>query len=89
MAQVAEERAAEAERSADLERRRLALTRRSAEVEAQIAVLREQLATETAELDRLVAEQSRGEDARTAVRATLARRRQTGRDDLPGPGREG
>src|SRR3954463_1264830 len=76
MAQVSEERAAEAERSAEVERRRLALTRRSAEVEAQIAVLREQLAPETAELDRLVAEQSRGEDTRAAVRATLARRRQ-------------
>jgi circadian clock protein KaiC len=89
MAQVAEERAAEAERSAELERRRLALTRRSAEVEAQIAVLREQLATETAALDRLAAEQSRGEDERAVVRATLARRRQGGRDDPPPAGREG
>src|SRR3954462_3224168 len=83
MAQVSEERAADAERSAEVERRRLALTRRSAEVEAQIAVLREQLATETAELDRLAAEQSRGEDTRAAVRATLARRRQSGRAELP------
>ena len=89
MAQVSEERAAETERSAEVERRRLALTRRSAEVEAQIAVLREQLETETAELDRLVAEQSRGEDTRAAVRATLARRRQGGGDGLPRPGEEG
>jgi circadian clock protein KaiC len=89
MTQVAEERAAEAEKSAELERRRLALTRRSAEIEAQIAVLREQLAAETAELDSLVAEQSRGVDTRAAVRATLARQRQGGRDDLPPPGREG
>ncbi|MBB3082897.1 circadian clock protein KaiC [Geodermatophilus sabuli] len=89
MAQVAEERAAEAEQSAELERRRLALARRSAEVEAQIAVLREQLATETAALDRLVAEESRGGDARAAVRATLARRRQGGRDAPPPAGREG
>jgi circadian clock protein KaiC len=89
MTQVAEERAAEDERSAELERRRLALTRRSAEVEAQIAVMREKLATETAELDRLVAEQARGDDTRAEVRATLARRRQSGRDDLPAPGREG
>jgi circadian clock protein KaiC len=89
MTQESEERAAEAERSAELERRRLALTRRSTEVEAQIAVLREQLATETAELDRLAAEQSRGEDTRAAVRATLARRRQSGRAELPPRGREG
>jgi circadian clock protein KaiC len=89
MTQLAEERAAEAEKSAGLERRRLALTRRSVEIEAQIAVLREQLATETTELDRLVAEQSRGEDTRAAVRATLARQRQGRRDDLLPPGREG
>jgi circadian clock protein KaiC len=89
MMQAAEDRTAEAECSAELERRRLALARRSAEVEAQIAVLREQLATETAELDRLVAEQSRGDDARAAVRATLSGRRQGGRGDVPGPWREG
>jgi circadian clock protein KaiC len=89
MTQVAEERAAEAERRGELERRQLNLARRSAEVEAQIALLREQLATETAELDRLVVEQSRGEDARAAARATLARRRQGGQGDLPRPGREG
>src|SRR4051794_6613178 len=89
LAQAAEERAAAADRHAELERRRLALARRSTEVEAQIAVLREQLATETAELDRLAAEQSRGEDTRAAVRATLARQRQGGRGDLPAPGREG
>jgi circadian clock protein KaiC len=89
MTQVAEERAAEAERSNELERRQLNLTRRSAEVEAQIALLREQLATETAELDRLVVEQSRGEDARAAARTTLARRRQGVQGDLPRPGREG
>jgi circadian clock protein KaiC len=89
MTQVAEERAAEAERSNELERRQLNLTRRSAEVEAQIALLREQLATETAELDRLVVEQSRGEDARAAARTTLARRRQGVQGDLPLPGREG
>jgi circadian clock protein KaiC len=89
MTQLAEERAVEAEKSAELERRRLALTRRSVEIETQIAVLREQLATETAELDRSVAEQSRDEDTRAAVRATLARQRQGGRGDLPAPGREG
>jgi circadian clock protein KaiC len=89
MTQLAEERAAEAEKSAELEQRRLALTRRSVQIEDQIAVLREQLATETAELDRLVAEQSRDEDTRAAVRATLARQRQGGRDGLPPPGREG
>jgi circadian clock protein KaiC len=88
MTQLAEERAAEAERAAELERRRLALTRRSIEIEAQVAALREQLATEIAELDTVVAEQSRGEDTRAAVRATLARQRQGGRDDLPPPERE-
>src|SRR4051794_3179341 len=89
MAQLAEEQAAAADQSAELERRRLALTRRSVEIEAQIAVLRERLATETAELDRLVAEQSGAQDTRAAVRATLARQRQGGRGDLPAPGREG
>jgi circadian clock protein KaiC len=88
MSQVAEERAAEAERSAERERRRHALARHSAEIEARIAVLREQLATEATELDRLVAEESRGEDTRAEVWATLARRRQGGRDDLPPAGRE-
>src|ERR687890_31579 len=49
-------------------------------------VLTEQRATETAALDRLVAEQSRGKDERAAVRGTRARRRQGGRDDPPPTG---
>src|SRR4051812_46679408 len=78
LAQAAEERAAAADRSAELERRRMALARRTAEVEAEVAALRAQLATESAELDRLVAEESRGTAARTADRERLARRRESG-----------
>jgi circadian clock protein KaiC len=78
LAQAAEERAAAAERSAELERRRMAFARRTAEVDAEVAALRAQLATESAELDLLVAEESRGVSARAADRASLARRRESG-----------
>jgi circadian clock protein KaiC len=89
LAQAAEERAAAADKSADLERRRLALARRSAEVDAEVAVLREQLAAETAELDRLAAQEARGADARAADRASIARRRESGSGDVPGTDRDG
>jgi circadian clock protein KaiC len=89
LAQAAEERAVAADKSAELERRRLALARRSAEVDAEVAVLREQLAAETAELDRLAAQESRGADARAADRASIARRRESGSGDVPGTDRDG
>jgi circadian clock protein KaiC len=89
IAQAVEERAAEASRSAELERRRLALARHSAAVDAQIAELRERLATETAEFDRLATEEARAVDARTAVHAGLARRRENGWWDVPGDDRTG
>src|SRR4051812_39050850 len=89
LAQAAEERAAAADKSAELERRRLALARRSAEVDAEVAVLREQLAAETAELDRLAAQEARGANARAADRASIARRRKSGSGDVPGTDRDG
>jgi circadian clock protein KaiC len=88
LAQAAEENAAAADKRAELERRRLALARRSAEVEAQVSRLREQLAAETAELDRLAAEESRGADARAAARASIARRRESGPEDVPDTDRD-
>jgi circadian clock protein KaiC len=89
LAQAAEEHAAAAEWTAELERRRLALARRSAEVDAHIAVLREQVATEAAELDRLAAEASRGADARAAGQVALARRRETGWSGIRATERDG
>jgi circadian clock protein KaiC len=89
LAQAAEVRAAAADRSAELERRRMALARRTAEVDAQVAALRAQLATESAELDRLAAEESRHTTARAADRESLARRRGGGTADGPPGSRDG
>src|SRR4051812_25286734 len=89
LAQAAEERAAAAERSAELERRRMALARRTAEVDAEVAALRAQLAAESAELDRLAAEESRGAAARAADRERLARRRESGSAGVPPGSRDG
>jgi circadian clock protein KaiC len=89
LAQAAEERTAAADRTAELERRRMALAQRSAEVDAEVAALRAQLATESAELDRLAAEESRGATARAADRESLARRRESGSDDGPPGYRDG
>jgi circadian clock protein KaiC len=76
--QIAETDAADAERSADLERRQRAFERRAAEVEAEIALLRERLASQRTELDGLAAETLRGEPARTAVRTSVALQREPG-----------
>ena len=67
----------------------MALARRTAEVDAEVAALRARLATESAELDRLAAEESRGAMARAADRESLARRRESGSDDVPPRAREG
>jgi circadian clock protein KaiC len=89
LAQAAEERAAAADRNAELERRRRALARRTAEVDAEIEALRAQLATETDELDRLAAEESRGADTRAADRDRLGRRRESGPAVVPPGSRYG
>jgi circadian clock protein KaiC len=67
----------------------MALARRSAEVDAEVAALRAQLATESAELERLAAEESRGATARAADRESLARRREGGPADGPPASRDG
>ena len=67
----------------------MAFARRTAEVDAEIAALRAQLATESAELDLLVAEESRGVSARAADRASLARRRESGSAHAGPAAREG
>ena len=59
------------------------------DVDAEVAALRAQLATESAELDRLAAEESRGADARAADRASLARRRESGSSHVPPGSRDG
>ncbi len=81
--QVAENEAAAAERSADLDRRQRAFERRAAEVEAEIALLRERLAGQRAELDGLAAETLRGDTARTAVRTSVALQREAVRASDP------
>lgn len=72
---LAAERMAVAGHSEDLERQRLVLARRSAEVAAQVDVLQEQLAAETAAFERLVAENAHREGALTALRTSAARQR--------------
>jgi circadian clock protein KaiC len=67
----AEERESAAMRHANIEQRRAMLSRRSAEVDAQIAVLRAQMAEESAALDRQTAQESRQEDLRTATHAAI------------------
>jgi circadian clock protein KaiC len=86
---AAQDRAERADRAAEFARRRLALDRRSIEVGAQIAALRDQLATETAELDRLESDESRSEDADAAARASASRRRESGRQGSVPAGRVG
>jgi circadian clock protein KaiC len=67
----------------------MALARRTAEVDAEVAALRAQLATESADLDRLAAEESRGASARAADRESLARRREGRSADSPPGSRDG
>jgi circadian clock protein KaiC len=74
--QVAETGAAAATRGADLERRRLAFDHRAAEVEAEIALLRERLASQRAELEGMAVETERDDSARAALQSSMARRRE-------------
>lgn len=73
--QLAELDVTAAGRSADLERQRRAFERRAAEVEAEIALLRERLAGQRAELDGVTAETARDEVARAAVQTSVAQQR--------------
>jgi circadian clock protein KaiC len=76
---MAEEEAAVVSRTEDLDGRRLALARRSAEVAAQMTLLQEQLAVETAAFERLVAEQvARGARLGGVPAASVRRRSVTG-----------
>jgi circadian clock protein KaiC len=77
--QVAETAAAAAGRGADLERRRLDFDRRALEVEAEIRLLRERLASQRAELESLAAETERDNSARTALQTSIARQRERAR----------
>jgi len=81
--QLAETEAAEAARSAALEQRQRAYEGRAAEVEVEIALLRERLASQRAELDGLATESLRGESARTAVQESVALQREPGRSPAP------
>ena len=83
---LAEDRTAVATRRDDIERRRMALDRRSLEVDSQVAALRAQFAAETAELERLIAEESRDEEARETTQASLADARGDGSTAQPDPG---
>jgi len=79
----AEERDAAARRREDFEQRRAALSRRSAEVDAQIAVLRAQMADEAAAMDRQIAQESRHEDLRIATHAAMVDARAEGATAQP------
>jgi circadian clock protein KaiC len=72
MAQLADERAAAAGRGAQFQRRRQALERRTAQVEQQITVLRDDLAAERAELDQLIEQDVAAGEGRDADREVMA-----------------
>ena len=74
--QMAETEAASAGFDADLKRQQRAYDRHAAEVEAEIALLRERLASQRDELDGLTAESVRAGSSRTAVQAAIARQRE-------------
>ena len=75
MAQRAEERAAATGRSAQFQRRRQALARRTAQVEQQITALRDELAAELAELDQFIDQDVAASEGRDADRAVMAAHR--------------
>jgi len=75
MAQLADERAAAAGRGAQFQRRRQALARRTAQVEQQITVLRDDLATERDELDQLIEQDVAAGEGRDADREMMAAHR--------------
>ena len=83
--QLAETDAVAASRSADLERQQRVFDRRAAEVEAEIALLRERLASQRAELDGLAAETARDDGARAALQTSFARQRDRSRTPDPAP----
>jgi circadian clock protein KaiC len=67
----------------------MAFARRTAEVDAEVAALRAQLATENAELEQMAAEEARGANARAADRESLGRRRASGSAGVPPGSRDG
>ncbi|MGB8651483.1 MAG: circadian clock protein KaiC [Mycobacteriales bacterium] len=75
MALAAEE--ARATHTDDVDRRRMALARRSSELAAQLTVLQEQLAAGSAELERLLAEEVGAGEALEGLRSASARTRST------------
>jgi circadian clock protein KaiC len=75
MAQLAEERTGARARATEVERRRQALLRRTAQVEQQIATLREDLAGEAAELEQLGVNDVRSATARDTDRESMATHR--------------
>jgi len=76
-------RAEAARREQDTEGRRGALARRTAEVDAQIAVLRARLAEEAAALDRQIAQESRQEDLAGTAHTALVDARGDGPTAAP------
>jgi chromosome segregation ATPase len=85
MAQLADERAAAAGRDAQFQRRRQALERRTAQVEQQITVLRDDLAAERAELDQLVEQDVAAGEGRDADREVMAAHRWADPGATPDP----
>ena len=67
----------------DTEARRAAMARRSAEVDAQIVVLRAQVANEAAALDRTIAQESRQEDLASTAHTSLVDARGEGATAQP------
>lgn len=63
-------------REEDIATRRSELARRAAEVDAQVAVLKAQFAEETADLDRLIAQESHQEDLNATAHSALTEGRE-------------
>jgi circadian clock protein KaiC len=83
-----QQRAEAARREQDTDARRAALVRRSAEVDAQIAALRAQLAEEAAALDRQITQESRAEDLTDTAHTALVDARGDGPTAQPVQGED-
>jgi circadian clock protein KaiC len=84
VAREAEDAASAAEAAEEIARKQQQRERRRRLVEAQIVVLREQLATEDAELERAIQDESRRLEQRRADREAMARSRRAFADDTNG-----
>ena len=85
-AQEARDRVAAVERTQVVEHRQSALKHKRLQMEAQVAALHADIATQERELQRSVQESTIGEERRTAERVEMARLRQVGSGSRPNGG---